>query len=272
MGCLVTACLPSSNSAHLLMRQERDVSKRLLADRFPQLVSLVDDGTLLVLERSPCYQERRNNGFQEPMLLFLVGTSHFSTVSALHVHNVVTAVRPQSVVVELCRSRAGLMNEIPDLNDATRPPSNLLSMSGKSFFAALGRSLGMGGQSAMTLRFLLALASEKLSSVAGVASGEEFRAAYKAAAEVDAQVVLGDRPIEITLRRAWEALDWVSRWKLTAFLLKGISSSKLDLSEERLQVLRSDDALSFVFSYLSEEFPALLQPLIHERDRVWLSP
>ncbi|MCO5547283.1 hypothetical protein L7F22_000730 [Adiantum nelumboides] len=196
MGCLVTACLPSSLSA---LRQEREVSRRLVADRFPQLADLVDDGPLLVVERSPSYWERREDGFQEPQLLFLLGTSHFSTVSALHVHRVVTNVLPQSVVVELCRSRARLMNEFSDGKAATRPSSNLLVMGGKSFGAAMGRSLGMGGQPAMILRFLLALASKKLSSVAGVASGEEFRAAYKAAAEVDAQIVLGDRPIEITV-------------------------------------------------------------------------
>eukprot|EP00250_Pteridium_aquilinum_P003677 c13986_g1_i1 orf=389-1507(-) len=265
VAALVTACLPPPPRD--VLREEREATRRLVSRSFPQLLDLVDDGTLLALERSPRYLERRADGFQEPLLLLLLGTSHISTLSALNVHRVVKAVRPQKVVVELCRSRTGLMNETPSGPSTNGRQSNLMSMTGKSFSAALGRSLEIGGQSAMTLRFLLALVSEKLSSVAGVASGEEFRAARRASEEVGAQIVLGDRPIEITLRRSWEALDWRNRLKLTAFLLRGINSSKLDLSEESLQALRSDDALSMMFSYISKEFPTLLEPLIHDRDK-----
>ena len=45
-------------------------------------------------------------------------------------------------------------------------------------------------------------------------SGEEFRAARRAAEGCDAQLVLGDRPIEVTLRRAWDALSLRQRWRL----------------------------------------------------------
>ena len=45
----------------------------------------------------------------------------------------------------------------------------------------------------------------------GVQGGREFVAARRAAEAVGAQIVLGDRPIEITLQRAWEALPW-GRW------------------------------------------------------------
>ena len=45
----------------------------------------------------------------------------------------------------------------------------------------------------------------------GVQGGGDFVAARRAAEAVGAQIVLGDRPIEITLQRAWEALPW-GRW------------------------------------------------------------
>lgn len=82
----------------------------------------------------------------------------------------------------------------------------------------------IGGQSALALRLLLAVFSSKLSSVADRPFGDEvlnledhqdsrfvlwtvldqtsplqFRAARKASEEVGAQLVLGDRPIEITV-------------------------------------------------------------------------
>ncbi len=53
-----------------------------------------------------------------------------------------------------------------------------------------------------------------LLSQIGVRSGEEFRAARRAAEGCDAQLVLGDRPIEVTLRRAWDALSLRQRWRL----------------------------------------------------------
>lgn len=42
-----------------------------------------------------------------------------------------------------------------------------------------------------------------------------------AARRVGATIVLGDRPIEITLRRAWEGLSWPERLKLGRMLLFG---------------------------------------------------
>ena len=48
----------------------------------------------------------------------------------------------------------------------------------------------------------------------GVQGGGEFIAARIAAEQVGSQIVLGDRPIEITLQRAWEALPWSRRLQL----------------------------------------------------------
>jgi hypothetical protein len=81
---------------------------------------------------------------------------------------------------------------------------NLMSMSGDNFGSAVSRSLELGGRSALALRLLLGAMSKRISSSAGVATGEEFRAARKAAEEIGAQIVLGDRPIEITVSsRTW---------------------------------------------------------------------
>lgn len=66
-------------------------------------------GTLVALERPADYQERRSDGYQEPQLIFLVGTAHVSPQSAADVRQVVQAVQPDSVVVELCRSRQAVM-------------------------------------------------------------------------------------------------------------------------------------------------------------------
>lgn len=41
----------------------------------------------------------------EPEVIWLIGTTHISLESAVDVERVVRAVKPDNVVVELCRSR-----------------------------------------------------------------------------------------------------------------------------------------------------------------------
>ncbi|CAM6027720.1 unnamed protein product [Sphagnum balticum] len=249
---------------------------------FPQLMDLVEDGTLVVVKRAVDYVERRSDGYVEPEVVFVVGTAHMSKVSALQVTRVVNAVQPENVVVELCRSRAGIMYDvvvpaampITESNVANlmqgqqqqQQNPNLMSMSGDNFGSAVSRSLELGGRSALALRLLLGAMSKRISSSAGVATGEEFRAARKAAEEIGAQIVLGDRPIEITLQRAWDALRWDESLRLAMTFIQAMTASNLDASEETLEALRTDDALSAMFKEMGHRFPSLLQPLIHERD------
>lgn len=40
-------------------------------------------------KRPPDYQERRSDGYQEPLLVFIIGTAHVSQQSALDVHRVI---------------------------------------------------------------------------------------------------------------------------------------------------------------------------------------
>ena len=72
-------------------------------------------------------------------------------------------------------------------------------------------------------------------------------------------------PLLCQLKRAWQALPLLQKIELTFTLLRGAS---LDASEEALQALQSDDALSAMYAAMGERFPALMGPLIHERDMV----
>jgi pheromone shutdown protein TraB len=86
----------------------------------------------------------------------------------------------------------------------------------------------------------------------GVQPGAEFRAAAEASAAVPGGqccLVLGDRPIEITLSRAWEALSWRRRLQLLADLAAaGMMSSKQVITataqhwDESLQILQQGQA------------------------------
>ncbi|KAK8335407.1 hypothetical protein V6Z11_A09G052900 [Gossypium hirsutum] len=197
---------------------------------YPQLVELAENGTLVLVEKRqfgpvPAWRTE----FVEPEAIWLLGTTHISPESASDVERVVTAVRPDNVVVELCRSRAGIMYISSDVENGEQLRSNMFSLSGTGFFGAVGRSINLGGQTALALRLLLALFSSKLSSDLNRPFGDEFRAARKASEEVGAQIVLGDRPIEIT---------------------------EQNYENDTFQL----------YEHLSFSYPSLLQPLVHERD------
>ncbi|XP_070053266.1 uncharacterized protein [Nicotiana tomentosiformis] len=241
-------------------------SRDAIEESHPELLDLADSGTLFLIKKSqygpvPSWRSE----FVEPEAIWLIGTNHLSLESAVDVERVIRAIRPENVVVELCRSRAGIMY-ISEDNDLNQPlKSNMFSLSGTGFFGAVGRSINLGGQTALALRVLLALFSSKMSAGVNRPFGDEFRAARKAAEDIGAQIVLGDRPIEITLERAWTSLKWNEKMNLMVSVFSGITSSA-ELSTKALKESNSDDSNFQLYEKLSFTYPSLLQPLLHERD------
>ncbi|XP_039025341.1 traB domain-containing protein-like isoform X2 [Hibiscus syriacus] len=163
--------------------------------------------------------------------------------------------------------RAGIMYMSSDVDNGEQQlRSNMFSLSGTGFFGAVGRSINLGGQTALALRLLLALFSSKLSSDLNRPFGDEFRAARKASEEVGAQIVLGDRPIEITLERAWKSLNWSEKVNLVLSVIRGITAPLSDISGNDLKEQSNGDDTFQLYERLSFSYPSLLQPLVHERD------
>ncbi|KAK0594838.1 hypothetical protein LWI29_001125 [Acer saccharum] len=242
-------------------------SRATIAETCPDLLNLADSGTLVLIQKPqfgpvPAWRSE----FVEPDSIWLVGTNHLSTDSAADVDRVIRALNPDNVVVELCRSRAGIMYTSVGGEHDQQLRSNMFSLSGTGFFGAVGRSINLGGQTALALRLLLAFFSSKISSDVNRPFGDEqFRAARKASEEVGAQIVLGDRPIEITLERAWNSLKWDEKFSLVTSVVRGITSSS-DMSLNDIKEPSPDDSSFQLYEQLSSSYPSLLQPLIHERD------
>ncbi|KAL4574849.1 hypothetical protein LXL04_021688 [Taraxacum kok-saghyz] len=243
-------------------------SRAMIAEMHPELLDLADEGNLVVIGKSqfgpvPAWR----TDFVEPEVIWLLGTNHVSEKSAVDVERVLQTVKPDNVVVELCRSRAGIMYTSTDTEIEPRLKSNPFSLSGSGFVGAISRSINLGGQTALALRLLLATFSSKLSSNINRPFGDEFRAARKTSEEISAQVVLGDRPIEITLERAWNSLKWNEKLSLITSVLGGITSSTDESKKNFKESLSTVDDTNFqLYEQLSFSYPSLLQPLIHERD------
>lgn len=126
-------------------------------------------------------------------------------------------------------NRRGSPSSSPNSQQPQAPVAGVLSLSGQGgLLGTLGRSASLGGQSAMLLRLLLSRVAKQTAGTLGVRGGGEFLSARRAAEAVGAQVVLGDRPIEITLQRAWDALPWGQRLKLCSQLL-GASAAQQEV-------------------------------------------
>jgi pheromone shutdown protein TraB len=95
----------------------------------------------------------------------------------------------------------------------------------------------------------------------------DFVAARECAEAVDAALVLGDRPIEITLERAWYAMRWGERLRLGALLCslplrRRAATAPADAPSGEAVPL----GLEEMGALLAEHFPGLARSLLHERD------
>ncbi|KAL3575730.1 hypothetical protein D5086_023831 [Populus alba] len=235
-------------------------SRATISRTYPELLDLANDGTLLLIEKKlfgPVPSWRTE--FVEPEAICNVSKLWISLWSYLSSNNIVI-----SLIAEfICRAGIMYISDEGEVGQQLR--SSMFSLSGTGFFGAVGRSINLGGQTALALRLLLALFSSKISSDVNRPFGDEFRAARKVAEEIGAQIVLGDRPIEITLERAWNSLKWRDKLSLVIAVVRGITSSS-DISKNNFKASSADDRTFQLYEQLSFSYPSLLQPLIHERD------
>lgn len=180
--------------------------------------------------------------------IILVGTAHISAESVQLVHKVIDEQRPDQVCIELDDRRYQALVERTrweglDLRQVIRD-----------------RQLAT-----LFLNFLLSSYQKRLGGKLGVMPGSELLEAARSAEALDIPVVLCDRDIRITLRRAWSALSFLDKSKLLASVLVGLFEEQ-QLDEEELRRIRERDVLSELMNELGRVMPALRRVLIDERD------
>lgn len=178
----------------------------------------------------------------------VVGTAHISRESADLVREVIERERPDSVCIELDDQRF----------EALSNPTRFESLDLKQVLRS--RQLAT-----LMLSLVLATYQRRLGFKLGIQPGTELMEAARVAKELDIPIALCDRDVRITLRRAWAALSLPRKFLLLSSLLAGIFD-KVELSEEDLRELRSEDVLSRLLRELGEAFPGLKTVLIDERD------
>jgi len=81
-------------------------------------------------------------------------------------------------------------------------------------------------------------------------------------------VILGDRPVQITIRRTWAKMPlWHKIKLLYSLLFQAVFLPSPEDLNKMLKEMDDVDVLTLVIQEMSKEFPTLMETLVHERDR-----
>lgn len=182
--------------------------------------------------------------------VYLVGTAHVSQESCREVQAVIRHLKPQVVFLELCSNRVAILTpqnlQVPTMNE-------MIDMWKKKKMNIFG----------IIYSWFLAKVADKLE----VLPGSEFRVAFEEAMSYGAKVILGDRPVHITLRRTWGKM---TLWHKTKFLYYIFFQTIFLPSPEDLNKMLKDmddvDMLTLVIQEMSKAFPTMMETLLYERD------
>jgi pheromone shutdown-related protein TraB len=181
--------------------------------------------------------------------IFLVGTAHVSQASVDLVESAINQISPDSVAVELCQSRFESIRD-PDRWKKTDIVSVIRQ--GKAYL--------------LMAQLFLSAFQKKIGNKLEVKPGAEMIKAIDIAESKKIDVVLADRDIRTTLKRAWHSMGIWSATKLFVSLFSGIISPE-EVDEKEIERLKSGDVLAGMMAELGKTLPGIRTSLIDERDQ-----
>ncbi len=189
----------------------------------------------------------------------LVGTAHVSKESVEEVKQSINELKPDCVAVELDEKRAASIQEA----DRYSQLDLVKVFKRKEGFMLLAN-------------LILASYQRRMGLNAGVKPGDEMLAAMDAANELGVHCELVDRPIQITLKRAWGKNSFWGKCKLFATLLAS-AFEKEQIAPDEIEKLKERNEMDSMMSELAEYMPVIKEVLIDERDRylaskIWSAP
>ncbi|MGG3912810.1 TraB/GumN family protein [Rossellomorea vietnamensis] len=179
----------------------------------------------------------------------LIGTAHVSRQSAEQVKEVIEAERPDTVCVELDEPRYQSIVE----GDKWRDTDIFQVIKDKK---------------ATLLLMNLAIGSfqRRMANQFGIKPGQEMIQGIESAKEINAELVLADRNIQVTFSRIWNSVGFSGKAKLLTQIIYSIFSTDT-ITEEELEKIKSQDMLDSMLNEFTQVFPKLKTPLIDERDQ-----
>ena len=179
----------------------------------------------------------------------LVGTAHVSRESADLVEKVIQSEKPDTVCVELCRSRYEYLTDKKQWEDTD-----------------LIKVIRQKKSSLLLVNLVFAYLQRKIGEKLGIRPGEEIMRAIKAAGASGARIHLADRDIRITLLRTWRLMGLWTKLKLLAQVVTTVGQWDA-IKEEDVEEMKKRDVLEMLLGEIGKSLPAVKQVLIDERDQ-----
>jgi pheromone shutdown-related protein TraB len=181
----------------------------------------------------------------------LVGTAHVSPKSVEEVEEAIEEIQPEAVCVELDETR---LQALRDPHAWAQLPVLDLIKEGK------------GPQ--LLAQVLLSSYQRRIGEETGVRPGQELLSAVEAAEALDAEVVLADRDVGTTLRRAFQAMPLREKARVAWEMVKATFAEEEgeEFDAEDVDELLEEDALTQAMEEMAELAPSASHVLIDERD------
>lgn len=178
----------------------------------------------------------------------LIGTAHVSAESVTEVTNAIEEIKPNCVAVELDDGRAE-------------------SLTNKEKYSQLDivKVLKQGKGFLLLANLILASYQRRMGLNTGVNPGDEMLAAMNKAKELNIPTAMVDRPIQVTLQRAWAKNSLWGKCKLLASLLAS-AFSKEEVSADEIEELKTGNEMDSMMDELSDYMPVIKEVLIDERN------
>jgi pheromone shutdown-related protein TraB len=113
---------------------------------------------------------------------------------------------------------------------------------------------------------ILSSFQKRMGQNVGVKPGDEMLAAMETANELNIPTTMVDRPIQVTLKRAWAKNTFMGKVKLLSTLLAS-AFSKEEVSKEEIEKLKNQNEMDSMMAELAEYMPVIKEVLIDERDK-----
>lgn len=179
----------------------------------------------------------------------IVGTAHVSKESTDLVRTTIEEEKPDTVCVELCDSRFQSIrhkNRWQDMNITK-------VIKEKKTFLLLSN-------------LLLASFQKRIADKLDIQPGAEMIQAIDSADSLEADIILADRDIRITLSRIWRATGLWDKLKIIFQLALSLGNVD-EITEEDIEKMKQEDMLQSLLSEVEKSLPVLREILIDERDR-----
>ena len=188
-----------------------------------------------------------------------IGTAHVSKASISEVESAIEEQKPDSVAIELDEIRLKNMQD----KESWKKMDIIEILRKKQGFLLLAN-------------IVLSAYQKRMGEDAGIKPGDEMAAAIKKAKELGISEIMVDRPVAVTLRRAWAKNSFMGKCKLLS-LLVATAFSKEEVSEAEIENLKQSSEMDTMMQEISAYLPAVKEVLIDERDfylasKIWSCP